>query len=144
MTTTESMIEAERDFESAEGIPPLDEDSAPIPLDELKAELAQTVNHDLDAGFESAVALATEVLGGKLLFTLPAAGLVQDAMRVAPVCLSSGNDQTIVFVVLNASGQAARVEGGEGEMADIARFACSFVDVIGRLRDFDFAEAQAA
>lgn len=147
MTTSEAMIGTDTGLESIGETPAAEDEGraqAAATLEALRSELAQTVNDDLDAGFDAAVAIATEVVGGKLLFSLPAAGLLKDAMRVAPVWLSSGDDQTIVFVVLDASGKSARVAGSDGEMAEVARFACSFVDVIGKLRDCEFAQAEAA
>lgn len=143
MTTSEATIEAQTGAESI-GEDAAGGTQAGATLEALQSELAQTVNDDLDAGFDAAVGIATEAVGGKLLFSLPAAGLIKDAMRVAPVWLSSGEDQTIVFLVLNASGKSVRVAGSDGEMAEVARFACSFVDVIGKLRDCEFARAEAA
>jgi hypothetical protein len=150
MTTTEETVmtvEAEQHAVAAEAEAMVHAEAGPgqdAPLQTLEAQLAEAINVGLDAGFDEAVARSSEELGAQVLFSLPAEGLVKDAMRVTPVWLTNGAEQKIVFVVLNGNGKVARIAESDGEMADIARFVCSFVDVIGRLRHLDTTQAEAA
>lgn len=117
------------------------EGGGPTDIEALEAELEAAIRTNLDKGFDEAVALAAETMAAKTLFALPAAELIDGADRVAAVWLGDEASQTIVFAVLDEAGPSVRIEHGDGAMEDMERFAGSFIDVLGQLRDLDIADA---
>jgi hypothetical protein len=134
MTTTDATTAGEG--REVEGI---------TPIEAMEAELAGGIQDHLDeAGFDEAVAIATESVGARTLFSLPAAGLVEKAERIAAVWLGNETDEAIVFVVLDEDGSAVRIERGDGAMEDMSKLVHSYVDVLGQLQHLEFTEAEAA
>jgi len=63
----------------------------PLALDLVELELALDLSDISDRGFCDAVRDAAVKINGEFLFDLPASGLVEDAQRIAVVCLSRDN-----------------------------------------------------
>lgn len=115
-----------------------------MPIEAMEAGLASGIQDHLESGFDQAVDIATEAIGARKLFSLPAAGLVEKAERVAVVWLGNEIEETVVFAVLDQDGSAVRIEQSDGAMEDMSRLVRSYVEVLGRLQHLDLTEAEAA
>lgn len=106
---------------------------APLALDLVELDLALDLSDIADRGFADAVGDAAKVIGGEFLFDLPASGLVEDAQRIAVVCLSRQNGGRFGLVLLSAGGD--RVETAEADAATtgLVQFARAFVAVLEKL-----------
>jgi hypothetical protein len=106
---------------------------APLALDLVELDLALDLSDIADRGFADAVGDAAKVIGGEFLFDLPASGLVEDAQRIAVVCLSRQNGGRFGLVLLSAGGD--RVETAEADEATtgLVQFARAFVAVLEKL-----------
>ena len=106
---------------------------APLALDLVELDLALDLSDIADRGFADAVGDAAKVIGGEFLFDLPASGLVEDAQRIAVVCLSRQNGGRFGLVLLSAGGD--RVETAEADVATagLVQFARAFVAVLEKL-----------
>jgi hypothetical protein len=106
---------------------------APLALDLVELDLALDLSDIADRGFADAVRDAAKVIGGEFLFDLPASGLVEDAQRIAVVCLSRQDGGRFGLVLLSAGGD--RVETAEADEATtgLVQFARAFVAVLEKL-----------
>lgn len=111
-----------------------------VPLETMESELVTAIREHLDAGFEQAVTSAAETIGARVLFALPAAGVVDDADQVAALWIESDDAKAIVFAVLDASRSEVRIEH-DGPMGDMARLGASLIHVLGHLQHIDMPEA---
>ncbi len=113
--------------------PHLQQQPAPLALDLVELDLALDLSDIADRGFDDAVRDAAKVIGGEFLFDLPASGLVDDAQRIALVCLSRDNGGRFGLVLLSADGDRVRtVEADEATMG-LVQFAKAFVAVLEKL-----------
>ncbi|MCY0094203.1 hypothetical protein [Hoeflea ulvae] len=102
-------------------------------LDLVQLDLALDLTDIAVHGFGEAVRAAARTVNGEFLFDLPASGLLDDAQRIAVVCLSRQDGGRFGLVVLNSKGdRAMTVEPGAGT-ADLLRFARAFVGVLEKL-----------
>ncbi|UIJ71131.1 hypothetical protein [Aurantimonas sp. HBX-1] len=101
----------------------------------VELELALDMQDLTESDFETCVRAAAAVVGGELLFDIPADGSVEDASRIAAVRIEGEDRDVIVFAVLNADGDNIRVSGRD-EIGDrFHGFARAFVGVLTRIRD---------
>ncbi|MBB4003007.1 MAG: hypothetical protein V7704_13350 [Aurantimonas endophytica] len=111
------------------------QDRAADTIEAVELELALDMQDLTQSDFETCVRAAATVVGGELLFDIPADGSVEDASRIAAVRIAGENRDNIVFAVLNGSGDNIRVSGRE-EIGDrFHGFARAFVGVLTRIRD---------
>jgi len=106
---------------------------SPMPLDLVELELALDLNDVSANGFGAAVREAAKRVGGEFLFDLPASGLLDDAQRIAVVCLSRDDGGRFGLVLLSADGDQARTVEADGTTADLVQFAKAFVAVLEKL-----------
>lgn len=104
-----------------------------MPLDLVELELALDLTDIAVKGFSHAVRDAADVVNGEFLFDLPASGLVDDAQRIAVICLSRRDGGRYGLVLLGDDGQQARTMEPDDRTADLVRFAKAFVDVLEKL-----------
>ncbi|MDP2732027.1 MAG: hypothetical protein Q8O63_02780 [Hoeflea sp.] len=105
----------------------------PMPLDLVELELALDLNDVAANGFGAAVREAAKRVGGEFLFDLPASGLLDDAQRIAVVCLSRDDGGRFGLVLLSADGDQARTVEPDSTTADLVQFAKAFVAVLEKL-----------
>lgn len=106
---------------------------APLSLDLVELDLALDLSDIADRGFADAVADAAKVIGGEFLFDLPASGLVEEAQRIAVVCLSRDNGGRFGLVLLSASGDRVETAEADEATAGLVQFAKAFVAVLEKL-----------
>lgn len=107
--------------------------STPMMLDLMELELALDLNDIADHGFSRAVRQAAKTICGEFLFDLPASGLVDNAQRIAVVCLSRADEGRFGLVVLSADGDRASTLEPDAATADLVQFAKAFVSVLEKL-----------
>jgi hypothetical protein len=105
----------------------------PLALDLVELELALDLSDISDRGFCDAVRDAAVKINGEFLFDLPASGLVEDAQRIAVVCLSRDNGGRFGLVLLNAHGDRVRTTEADEATQGLIRFARAFVSVLEKL-----------
>lgn len=111
------------------------QDRAAETFEAVELELALDMQDLTQNDFEACVRAAAAVVGGELLFDIPADGSVEDASRIAAVRIEGADRDSIVFAVLNAEADNIRVSGRE-EIGDrFHGFARAFVGVLTRIRD---------
>lgn len=115
-----------------------------MPPESAADDLAAGIESRLGEGFDQATAQAAEDVGGRILLTLPATGILDDASRLAAVMFGTDEEPRIVFAVLDEAGAAVRVEASGGDLEDMTGLVRSFVDVLGHLSTLDLAEVEAA
>ncbi|WP_417434928.1 hypothetical protein [Hoeflea sp.] len=106
---------------------------APLALDLVELDLALDLSDIADRGFADAVRDAAKVIGGEYLFDLPASGLVDDAQRIAVVCLSRDNGGRFGLVLLSAGGDRVETTEADEATAGLMQFAKAFVAVLEKL-----------
>ena len=106
---------------------------APLSLDLVELDLALDLSDITDRGFADAVADAAKVIGGEFLFDLPASGLVEEAQRIAVVCLSRDNGGRFGLVLLSAGGDRVETAEADEATAGLVQFARAFVAVLEKL-----------
>ncbi|MCY0150561.1 hypothetical protein OEG84_23365 [Hoeflea sp. G2-23] len=106
---------------------------APMMLDLMELELALDLNDIAELGFSQAVRQAAKTIGGEFLFDLPASGLVDNAQRIAVVCLSRTEPGRFGLVLLDADGDRAITLEPDAATADLVQFAKAFVSVLEKL-----------
>lgn len=106
---------------------------APLSLDLVELDLALDLSDIADRGFADAVADAAKVIGGEFLFDLPASGLVEEAQRIAVVCLSRNNGGRFGLVLLSAGGDRVETAEADDATAGLVQFARAFVAVLEKL-----------
>lgn len=107
--------------------------SVPLALDLVELELALDLSDISDRGFCDAVRDAAEKIDAEFLFDLPASGLVEDAQRIALVCLSRDNGGRFGLVLLSAHGDRVRTAEACEATQGLVRFAKAFVSVLEKL-----------
>ena len=101
----------------------------------VELELALDLEDPHTMAFEECVRSAAVVVGGELLFDMPADGSVEDASRIAAVRRIAGQGNAIVFAILNAEGNEIRVPDREEVGERFYGFAKAFVGVLSRIRE---------
>jgi len=109
------------------------QNSTPMALDLVELELALDISDLTDRGFCDAVRDAAAKINGEFLFDLPASGLVDDAQRIALVCLSRDNGGRFGLVLLSADGDRFRTAEADEATQGLVRFARAFVSVLEKL-----------
>lgn len=105
----------------------------PVALDLVELDLALDLSDIADRGFADAVREAAKVIGGEFLFDLPASGLVEEAQRIAVVCLSRENGGRFGLVLLSAGGDRVETAEADDVTAGLVQFARAFVGVLEKL-----------
>lgn len=95
-------------------------------------ELALFAQSISDISFEQAVENAMKLVGGEVLFTLPAIE-IEDCSRVAAVALGPERRQ-ILLVLLAADDKTMRIEAAAESSHTIADLAASYADLMGRIQ----------
>ncbi|MCA1403482.1 hypothetical protein I6F26_02555 [Ensifer sp. IC3342] len=107
---------------------------AAIPMALLELELSLDGFSGSKDEFASFVRTVAADIGGELLFTLPASGLIEDCLTIAAIRYSdAGKAPTILFVCLGGDGTSIRVEQPGERTADLKSFAEAFVGVLERI-----------
>ncbi|AKI01448.1 hypothetical protein IMCC20628_02753 [Hoeflea sp. IMCC20628] len=106
---------------------------SPMALDLVELDLALDLNDVGGNGFCEAVREAAKRVNGEFLFDLPASGLLDDAQRIAVVCLSRENGGRFGLVLLSNDGDQAWAVEPDDTTADLLRFAKAFVAVLEKL-----------
>ena len=109
------------------------EQTAPLALDLVELELALDLSDITTRGFSDAVREAAREIGGEYLFDLPASGLIEDAQRIAVVCLSRDNGGRFGLVLLSANGNRVETSEADDATKGLVRFARAFVSVLEKL-----------
>jgi hypothetical protein len=109
------------------------EQPAPPALDLVELDLALDLSDISDRGFCDAVGDAARTIGGEFLFDVPASGLVEDAQRIAIVCLSRDNGGRFGLVLLSADGDRVRTAEADEATRGLVQFAKAFVAVLEKL-----------
>jgi hypothetical protein len=107
--------------------------STPISLELMELELALDIDEINEHGFCEAVRGAARASGAEFLFDLPASGLVEDAQRIAIICLSRKDGGRFGLVLLSPEGDRAIALEPGPETAGLVQFAKAFVAVLERL-----------
>lgn len=110
-------------------------ETAPEPFNVIEFELALDLQDPLQAGFGEAVRNAADVVGGELLFDMPADGSIEDASRIAAVRVPDASRDDIFFAVLDEAALSIRMASREEIGERFHGFARAFVGVLERLRD---------
>ena len=109
-------------------------DSAIEPFEAVEFELALDLQDVTAASFADCVSSAAHVIGGEILFEMPADGSIEDAQRIAAVRMAGDNSGRILFAILDQDGltvrMASRAEVGER----FHGFARAFIGVLERIR----------
>jgi len=105
----------------------------PLALDLVELELALDLSDIADRGFCDAVRDAAMKINGEFLFDLPASGLVEDAQRIAVVCLSRDNGGRFGLVLLSTNGDRVETAEADETTAGLVQFARAFVSVLEKL-----------
>lgn len=105
----------------------------PMSLEMMELELALDLDAVAERGFSSTVQAAATAIGGEFLFDLPASGLVDDAQRIAVICLSRDDGGRFGLVLLDGDGSRARTVEPDQATADLVQFARAFVAVLEKL-----------
>lgn len=113
--------------------PQLPQQPAALALDLVELDLALDLSDIADRGFCDAVRDAAKKIGGEFLFDLPASGLVEDAQRIALVCLSRNNGGRYGLVLLSADGDRVRTMEADEATKGLVQFAKAFVSVLEKL-----------
>lgn len=111
----------------------LPEQTVPLALDLVELDLALDLSDIANRGFCDAVRDAARKVGGEYLFDLPASGLVEDAQRIAVVCLSRNNGGRFGLVLLSAHGDRVETSEADDATMGLVRFAKAFVSVLEKL-----------
>jgi hypothetical protein len=103
-------------------------------FESVEFEIALDLQDPLLSGFESCVRAAASVVGGELLFDMPADDTAPNVSRIAAVRIPHDGQDTILLAVLDDSGTRLRV-ADRREIGDrFYGFARAFVGVIERLK----------
>jgi len=113
--------------------PQLPQQTALLALDLVELDLALDLSDITDRGFSDAVRDAAKKIGGEFLFDLPASGLIDDAQRIALVCLSRNNGGRYGLVLLSADGDRVRTMEADEATDGLVQFAKAFVSVLEKL-----------
>jgi hypothetical protein len=111
----------------------LQQPSAPLALDLVELDLALDLSDITDRGFCGAVRDAAQKIDAEFLFDLPASGLIDDAQRIAVVCLSRHNEGRFCLVLLSANGDRVQTVEADEATGGLVQFARAFVSVLEKL-----------
>ncbi|MCT7373539.1 hypothetical protein [Chelativorans salis] len=117
-----------------------DSDTPALPLEIVELELALQHQDFLQTGFEGAVLLALERIGGRMLFRMRMNGMA-GCDWIAAVALEGGGEETVALVAQPAEGGPLRVEDAATSDLPVARIAKAYAEIMGRL---DTPPAQAS
>lgn len=104
-------------------------------FESVEFELALDMQDPTELPFEACVALAAQVVGGEILFDMPADGTIEDATHMAAVRMPNETRDRIIFVVLDEAKSSLRVASSEEVGERFHGFARAFVSVLERIRD---------
>ena len=102
---------------------------------EVELELALDMQDPTQNRFDECVRSAAVVVGGELLFDMPADGAIDDASRIAAIRVPGLRTDIILFAILNADEASIEVRGREEVGERFFGFARAFVGVLTRIRD---------
>lgn len=95
-------------------------------------ELALFAQSMSETSFEEVVAKAVALVGGTVLFVLPAIA-IEDCQRVAAVSTGSAGKKQILLVQLSEDGETIRVENAAASSSTIADLAASYAGLMERI-----------
>lgn len=104
-------------------------------FESVEFELALDMQDPTELPFEACVAQAAQVVGGEILFDMPADGTIEDATRMAAVRIPNETRDRIIFVVLDEARSSLRVASSDEVGERFHGFARAFVSVLERIRD---------
>ncbi|MBP0616393.1 hypothetical protein [Jiella mangrovi] len=106
-------------------------------VEAVEFEIALGTSDLGETSFEDCVRQAAEMIGGELLFAMPADGSIEDAREIAAIRIGDANEGggRVLFAVLNGEGDAVRVADREEVGDRFHGFARAFVGVLSRIRD---------
>lgn len=104
-------------------------------FESVEFELALDMQDPTELPFEACVALAAQVVGGEILFDMPADGTIEDATHMAAVRMPNETRDRIIFVVLDEAKSSLRVASSDEVGERFHGFARAFVSVLERIRD---------
>lgn len=96
-------------------------------------ELALFAQSIAEATFEDAVRKAVALVGGAVLFILPATA-IDDCSRVAAVSLGGPDERQILLVMLGEDGLTTRIENAADTSSTIADMASSYAGLMERIQ----------
>lgn len=109
-----------------------DSGSPPPSLEIVELELALRHQDFLETGFEGAVRLALERIGGTLLFQMRMDG-VDGCDWVAAVSLAGSGEETLAVVAQPTDGGPLKVEEAGSSKLPVGRLAAAYVNLMKRL-----------
>ncbi|KAB0679557.1 hypothetical protein [Aureimonas leprariae] len=109
--------------------------AAPSRFETVEIELALDLQEPSGETFETRVRNAVAVVGGEVLFDVPADGSLDDASRIAAVRVPGSPRDRIVFAILNETETSIRVAEPDEVGDRLYGFAEAFVGVLTRIRD---------
>ncbi|BDA83119.1 hypothetical protein Sa4125_06610 [Aureimonas sp. SA4125] len=104
-------------------------------LESVEFELALDMQDPTEQAFETCVSNAAQVVGGEILFDMPADDSIEDATRMAAVRIPGAARDRILFVVLDEAGSTLRIASTDEVGERFHGFARAFVSVLERIRD---------
>jgi hypothetical protein len=104
-------------------------------FESVEFELALDMQDPTELPFEACVAHAAQVVGGEILFDMPADATIEDATRMAAVRIPNETRDRIIFVVLDEARSSLRVASPDEVGERFHGFARAFVSVLERIRD---------
>ncbi len=121
--------------EQANGAAGFPDDPGLQPYETVEIELALDLQEPATRPFEDCVRSAVEVIGGEILFDVPADASLEDASRIAAVRVPGEHRDRIVFAILNEQETSIRVADRDEVGDRFYGFAHAFVGVLERIRD---------
>ncbi len=109
--------------------------ASPSPIQRLKTvglQLTPRFWSNAEHGFETSLARALAMVGGEVLFQLPAPFL-PDCQRVAAVSTGADGARRTYLVLLSEDGRSTRVEDVAGSGNPLASLARSYVAVLAQM-----------
>ena len=105
------------------------------PFEAVEFELALDLQDPTAAPFADCVSNAARVVGGEILFDMPADGSIEDATRIAAVRMAGDDSGRILFAILDQEGVTVRMASKAEVGERFHGFARAFVGVLERIRD---------
>jgi hypothetical protein len=113
------------------------------PFEAVEFELALDLQDPASMPFADCVSKAAHVIGGEILFEMPADGSIEDALRIAAVRMAGDNSGRILFALLDQDGTTLRMASTEEVGERFHGFARAFIGVLERIRG-DLPDAMQA
>lgn len=110
-------------------------DAAIEPFEAVEFELALDLQDPTATPFADCVGNAARVVGGEILFDMPADGSIEDATRIAAVRMAGDDSGRILFAILDQEGVTVRMASKAEVGERFHGFARAFVGVLERIRD---------